>query len=322
MELTSYNDIPHLLTPVITEVDKTINALKWAMGEMDNRYKILSAASKRNIQAYNQTALQRMPYIVIVIDELAELMQVAPQDVESAIIRLAQLSRAVGIHLVLATQRPSVDVITGLIKANIPARVAFSVNSGVDSRTILDTSGAEKLLGRGDCLFMTAEISKPRRLQAAFVSDAEIERVTSFLKEQAKPVYNEEVVFKKSGSGAAGSYEGMDDDPLLGEATTMVVRMGKASTSFLQRRLRVGFSRAGRIMDQLEQKGIVGPADGAKSRDVLVKPADLGNINRFETEPEEDVLEEELADDGPADNTVEQTPDLGEALDQTNKEQV
>lgn len=303
VELSSYNNIPHLLTPVITEVDKTINALKWATGEMDNRYKILSAAGKRNIQSYNQTALQKMPYIVIVIDELADLMQVAAQEVESAIIRIAQMARAVGIHLVLATQRPSVNVITGLIKANIPARVAFVVNSGVDSRTILDTAGAEKLLGRGDCLFVTSEISKPRRVQAAFVGDAEIEKVTSFLKDQAKPVYNDEVVQKKSG-GAAGGFESADDDPLLGEATEMVVKMGKASTSFLQRRMRIGFSRAGRIMDQLEAKGIVGPADGAKPRDVLVKPEDLGNMNRFETEPEEDDLVEEI-DEENEDNLAE-----------------
>lgn len=327
VELTSYNDIPHLLTPVITDVDKTVNSLKWAVGEMDNRYKILSAAGKRNIQSYNQTALQKMPYILIVIDELADLMQAAAQEVESAIIRLAQMSRAVGIHLILATQRPSVNVITGLIKANIPARIAFSVNSGVDSRTILDTSGAEKLLGRGDCLFVTAELSKPRRLQAAFVGDSEIEKVTSYLKEQAKPVYNEEVVFKKSHGGASGSYEDQDDDPLLAEATEMVVRMGKASTSFLQRRLRVGFSRAGRIMDQLEQKGIVGPADGAKPRDVLVKPGELGNMNRFETEPEEDAVDdtpEEIMADleaedvvPPPESNTNQTEDLAEDNEET-----
>jgi len=287
VELASYNDIPHLLTPVITDVAKTINALKWVVGEMDRRYQVLSVAGKRNIQGYNQGNDQIMPYLFVVIDELADLMAVAAADVEAAIIRLAQMARAVGIHLIVATQRPSVDVITGLIKANITSRIAFSVASATDSRTILDTGGAEKLLGRGDGLFTTAELSKPKRFQAAFISDAEIERITAFLKEQAKPDYNPDVVAKHGNSGVVGGSSSGDDgdDSLLNEAKLVVIRAGKASASLLQRRLRVGYARAARLLDLLEERGIIGPGDGAKPREVLVNREDL--VEDYVSLPEE-----------------------------------
>jgi len=280
VELASYNDIPHLLTPVITDVSKTINALKWVVGEMDRRYQVLSAAGKRNLAAYNQAASEPMPYILVIIDELADLMAVAANEVETAIIRLAQMSRAVGIHLIVATQRPSVDVITGQIKANITARIAFSVASQTDSRTILDAAGAEKLLGRGDCLFISAELSKPKRLQGAMVTDVEIEKVTNFLKQSAKPEYNTEVV-EKTGRSLEGSGIGSNDgDELLAEAQALVIRSQKASASFLQRRLRVGYARAARLLDLLEERGVIGPGEGAKPREVLIRGSadDFGNM--------------------------------------------
>ncbi|MBI5466012.1 MAG: DNA translocase FtsK 4TM domain-containing protein [Candidatus Kerfeldbacteria bacterium] len=294
VELSSYNDVPHLLTPVVTDINKTINALKWVVAEMDRRYRVLAAATKRNLQAFNQAAAEeeKMPYLVVVIDELADLMAVAAADVETAIIRLAQMARAVGIHLVVATQRPSVDVITGLIKANITSRLAFAVASATDSRTILDTGGAEKLLGQGDCLFITAELSKPRRLQAVFVGDGEIERVTSFIKQQASPEYNNEVVTKSAaGSGIPGVAawgQGEDGDELLGEAKLTVMRAGKASASLLQRRLRVGYARAARLLDLLEEQGVIGPGDGAKPREVLVGRQDVVNDFVSPNEGEDD----------------------------------
>lgn len=295
VELTAYNDVPHLLTPVITEVPKTINALKWVVGEMDRRYQVLAASGKRNIEAYNQMAEERLPYLMVVVDEFAGLMAVAAAEVETAIIRLAQMSRAVGIHLILATQRPSVDVITGLIKANISSRIAFNVASGTDSRTILDTSGAEKLLGRGDGLYISAELSKPKRLQGALVSDAEIERVTTYLKSQAKPDYNTEVVQKAGrGGGIGGSQDG--DDDLLDEAQAEVVRTQKASASFLQRRLRVGYARAARLLDLLEERGVIGPGDGAKPRDVLISKDSIDTME-FETAGTEPVEPEAMAED-------------------------
>lgn len=270
VELGAYNDIPYLLTPVITDVNKTINALKWVVGEMDRRYQLLQQAGKRNIEAYNQGRAEVMPYLLVVVDELADLMAVAATEVETAIIRLAQMARAVGIHLVLATQRPSVDVITGLIKANITSRIAFAVASATDSRTILDTGGAEKLLGRGDCLFISAELSKPKRLQGTLVVDAEIERVTTFLKEQAKPDYNTEVVAKPGRGGMVGGSFDDSEDELLAEARDLVIRSQKASASFLQRRLRVGYARAARLLDLLEEQGVIGPGEGAKPREVRV----------------------------------------------------
>lgn len=281
VEFSVYNNIPHLLTPVITETQKTVNALRWVVGEMDRRYQVLSNYGKRNIAAYREEVAKDMPYLILIIDELADLMTVAAQEVEGAIIRLAQMARAVGIHLVLATQRPSVNVITGLIKANITARIAFNVASAVDSRTILDIAGAEKLLGKGDMLFVSSELSKPKRLQAAFVSDPEIQRVTEYLKTQAEPEFVPDVV-EKPVQGGAGGVVGMDDlseDELLGEAKELILRSGKASASFLQRRLRVGYARAARILDLLEERGIIGPGSGAKPREILISREGYVNEN-------------------------------------------
>jgi len=272
VELTGYNSIPHLVTPVITEVKKTVNALKWCLTEMDRRFELLSKCGHRNIGSYNAASPEnKLPYIVFIIDELADLMAVAASDVEAAIIRLAQMSRAVGIHLILATQRPSVDVITGLIKANITSRIAFSVASLMDSRTILDTSGAEKLVGKGDMLYSSASLSKPRRLQGAFVSDVEIKKVVDYLKEQGGPEYADEIVEKKLNDPVI-NFEAAsgDDDELLEEAKEMIIRAGKASASFLQRKLKIGYARAARLLDLMEERGLIGPSQGAKPREVLV----------------------------------------------------
>ncbi|GAC1370648.1 MAG: hypothetical protein NVSMB39_3670 [Candidatus Saccharimonadales bacterium] len=283
VELGLYNDIPHLLTPVIVEPEKCISALKWAVAEMERRYKLLADVGNRNIVEYNNAHKdESMPYIVIVIDELADLMVLAAADVETLIVRLAQMARAVGIHLVLATQRPSVDVITGIIKANIPARLAFSVASQVDSRTILDQMGAEKLLGKGDMLFASHDFMKPRRIQGVFLSEDEIKEVTNYLRSVRKPQYNDEVLAQKvsiggkSGGGGGGDM-GEPDDDMFDEAAEAVFRAGKASASMLQRRLRVGYARAARLLDLLEERGIIGPADGARPRDVLI--SDLSQIH-------------------------------------------
>lgn len=281
VELSVYNGIPHLLTPVITDVEKTVNALKWAVTEMDRRYEVLARAGKRSIESYNSSVSEedKMPYIVFMIDELADLMSVAAQSVEAAIVRLAQMSRAVGIHLVLATQRPSVNVITGLIKANMPARIAFSVTSLTDSRTILDFSGAEKLLGRGDMLYIDSQLSKPKRVQGAFLGDDEIENIVSYLKEKAGDTdYNNDVTDSQSAKGVPGMSGGSggDSDDLLPQAKEVILEAGKASASMLQRRLRVGYARAARILDILEAEGFIGPADGAKPRAVLATEVDTG----------------------------------------------
>ncbi len=270
VELNLYNGIPHLLTPVVTDYQKAINALKWSVAEMDRRYKLLAEANKRNIIEYNEGSKTPLSYVVIIVDELADLMAVAQTDVEAAIVRLAQMARAVGIHLVVATQRPSVDIITGLIKANITARIAFAVASQVDSRTILDSSGAEKLLGNGDMLFVSAEFNKPKRIQGAYIGEKEVRKVVDFFKVQTGAViYNEEILEKpKKGLGLSGhGGEDMDDDLFL-EAKAEVMRAGKASASLLQRRLRVGYARAARLLDILEERGIIGPGDGAKPREI------------------------------------------------------
>ncbi|HMQ01563.1 MAG TPA: DNA translocase FtsK [Candidatus Doudnabacteria bacterium] len=272
VELTPYNGIPHLLTAPIVDTDKAINALKWAVSEMERRYKLVAEAGKRNILEYNEKNELALPYIVIIVDELADLMAVAKQDVETAIARLAQMARAVGLHLVLATQRPSTEVITGLIKANITSRVAFKGPSQIDSRTILDSSGAEKLLGRGDMLFVSAESTKPKRIQGALITEKEVHKVVDFFKQQTGAViYNEEIVEKQQRlSGVPGLGGGADDagDELFENAKEEVLRAGKASASLLQRRLRIGYSRAARLLDILEEHGVVGPADGAKPREV------------------------------------------------------
>ncbi len=274
VELPTYNGIPHLLTPVITDVNKTINALKWCLNEMDRRYDILNKAGKRNIKSYNDESKEKMPYIVFIIDELADFMMTAGKDMEAAIIRLAQMSRAIGIHLILATQRPSVDVITGLIKANVPTRIAFSVASLVDSKTILDSSGAEKLLGQGDMLFMSAEFSKPKRIQGAFLSDEEINDVVNFIKDKSGPAeYLEGITDRQKVGGNAGvGLDGNrgDEDDLFEEAKEIIIKADKASTSMLQRRLSIGYGRAAKILDMLEEAGIIGPSNGAKPREVLI----------------------------------------------------
>ncbi len=292
VELTVYEGIPHLLTSVVTDVRKTINALKWAISEMERRFELLNQAGKRDIHSYNQERKEeRMPYIVIVIDELADLMVSSPAEVEACIIRLAQMARAVGIHLVMATQRPSVDIITGLIKANITSRIAFSVASATDSRTILDVSGAEKLLGRGDMLYTSAQLSKPIRLQGAYVSDKSIKKVVEYLKERAKPEYISEIT-QPSVSSFGGVFD--EEDELLPQAKEVVWQAKKASASLLQRRLRIGYARAARLLDILEEKGIIGPADGAKPREVLKYEDDYSSdtneeeINSFENNNDEE----------------------------------
>lgn len=280
VEMNLYRDIPHLLAPVIHEPEKCISALKWSVAEMERRLKAFAAEGKRNIAEYNELKKEEgMPYIVIVIDELADLMMMAARDVEALVVRLAQKARAAGIHLVIATQRPSVDVITGLIKANVPARIAFTVVSQVDSRTIIDQAGAEKLLGSGDMLYSIPEFSKPKRLQAALISDSETNKVCDFLRSQRPPNYDEEVVSQPvqlSGRGAAalGMTEGSVDDSAWKEAVEVVINSKKASTSLLQRKLRIGYGRASRLIDMMEEQGIVGPAEGSRPRPVLVQSVD------------------------------------------------
>ncbi|MEK7546407.1 MAG: DNA translocase FtsK 4TM domain-containing protein [Patescibacteria group bacterium] len=299
VELTSYNNIPHLLVPAITDVAKTLNALKWAIGEMDRRFTQLARYGKRDIASYNEAADEKMPYLVIVIDELADLMvSSASNEVETCIIRLAQMARAVGIHLILATQRPSVDVITGLIKANFNARIAFAVASGTDSRTILDSLGAEKLVGRGDMLFTSAELSKPKRLQGTYISDLEIKKVVDFIKSNFDaPDYRHEIVDRlgSTSNGVTFKDGGGQDEPLLQDAQDVITRSGKASASFLQRRMQIGYARAARILDLLEEKGVIGPGNGAKPREILVPhegaATDIDDENGGDGEmPEERVL--------------------------------
>ncbi len=274
VELTGYNGIPHLLTPVITEPEKILSALKWSLAEMDRRYKLFQSVGVRNISGYNEmSGFQALPYIVIVVDELADLMMFAPVEIEDAITRLAQMARATGIHLLVATQRPSVDVITGLIKANIPCRIAFNVSSMIDSRVILDTPGAEKLLGRGDMLYMPPDISKPVRIQGVMVQDAEINALIKYLKESGiAPEYTAEVTEMPLGRWRGRS--GGEEDDLFEEAVRTVCQYDRASASLLQRRLKVGYARAARIIDELEEAGIIGVGDGAKPRDVLVRNAE------------------------------------------------
>lgn len=270
VELPSYNKIPHLIAPVITDVKQTVQALRFALMEMERRFETLSASGARDIASFNKDrpAEEKMPYLIIIVDELADLMVAAASEVEASIIRLAQMARAVGIHLILATQRPSVDVITGLIKANITSRIAFSVASLTDSRTIIDSSGAEKLLGRGDMLFMTAELSKPKRLQGIYVSDQEIKRVVEFLKKAGAPQYVELIAPPSQASGEnTAALNG--EDELIPEAKDVILQAGKASASLLQRRLKVGYARAARILDLLEAERFIGPSDGAKPRELL-----------------------------------------------------
>lgn len=302
VEMAPYEDIPHLITPIITEPEKTMSALKWATGEMERRYDLLAKYKKKDIRSYNEWIKQQsqngdvaqveealteggelveregaMPYIVIVIDELSDLMMAASRDVESLIVRVAQKARAVGIHLVLATQRPSVNVVTGLIKANIPARFAFTTASQVDSKTILDRAGAEKLLGKGDMLMLTARMSKPKRVQGAWVSDEEVLKVADYLRSQMAPQYDDAVVAQEvrldGRGGIVDDFSGADDE-LLQQAAQIVVSERRASTSYLQQRLKIGYNRAARLMAGLEEQGIVGPPDGSRPREILV-----GDVN-------------------------------------------
>jgi S-DNA-T family DNA segregation ATPase FtsK/SpoIIIE len=319
VELTSYNGIPHLLTPVITEAKKAILTLKWATKEMDRRYDVLQEEKCRDIESYHKSILrpalekyekqkaegkfsegeepelpELMPYIIVIVDELADIMTAYPRELESAIVRLAQMSRAVGIHLILSTQRPSVNVITGLIKANVPARIALQVASQIDSRTILDMSGAENLLGAGDMLFLSAELPKPIRLQSAFISENEVKSVVKFLKDHYDGTLGDELNLSNTENRSA-YFDAIPEDALTGgdddgddekyeEAKELVVESGKASTSFLQRRLGLGYARAARMMDILEERGVVGPGSGAKPREVLMKP---GETEGFGHEKEE-----------------------------------
>jgi S-DNA-T family DNA segregation ATPase FtsK/SpoIIIE len=297
VELTMYNKIPHLLTPVITDPKKAILALKWAAKEMARRYDVLEKNSSRDIDSYHKTVLapalekikkadkdsetdksklpESMPYIAIFIDELADIMQTYPRELESAIVRLAQMSRAVGIHLIISTQRPSVNVITGLIKANIPSRIALQVSSQIDSRTILDQMGAEKLLGAGDMLYLGGEMSKPVRLQSAFISESEVKRVVKYLIDEYKDQINDEINLTPTEAGATAAFDSMSDsdsleeDDLYEAAKAEVISSRKASTSYLQRKLGVGYSRAAKLIDMLEEKGVVGPANGSKAREVI-----------------------------------------------------
>ncbi|MEO6509007.1 MAG: DNA translocase FtsK, partial [Patescibacteria group bacterium] len=276
VELAGYNGIPHLLTDVIVDPDKILSALKWTVGEMESRYKEFAKAGVRNLEGYNQIeGVEKKPFILFVIDELADLMMFAPGDAEDLITRIAQMARATGIHLILATQRPSVDVITGLMKANIPSRLAFNVSSLVDSRVILDTPGAEKLLGKGDMLYLPPDQAKPRRIQGPFVTEKEVADLVKFLKSQAPEVhYTEEITeltapVMAGGVAIGGNAGGSDNDPLFKQAIDIIGQFDKASASLLQRRLKVGYARAARMLDELEAAGYVSPAEGSKPREVI-----------------------------------------------------
>jgi S-DNA-T family DNA segregation ATPase FtsK/SpoIIIE len=271
VEMAPYNGIPHLLTPVITDMELVVNSLQWATEEMSKRYRLLKQAGVRKITEYNQKmGFDAMPYIIIVIDEMADLMLSTGVDVESRIVRLAQMSRAVGIHLILATQRPSVDVITGLIKANIPGRMAFAVTTAIDSRVIIDQIGAESLLGNGDMLFKSPERARPIRVQGTYTDIKDLDKIMKFIKDQVdEPDYSEEITSVQPTEASAKS-NGHSDDPMFREAAEVIINAQRGSASLLQRKLKIGYNRAARLMDELENAGIVGPAEGSNPRKVLV----------------------------------------------------
>jgi len=297
VELSVYNGIPHLLIPVVTDPKKAAGALAWAVQEMVNRYSLFATKGVRDIKGYNEALDQeneasKLPQIVIIIDELADLMMVAKNDVEDAICRLAQMARAAGMHLVIATQRPSVDVITGLIKANIPSRIAFAVSSQVDSRTILDMAGAEKLLGKGDMLFYPTGMSKPTRIQGAFISDKDVEKIVDFIKSNGTATYSEDILesIEKANNNEKEVKEfdeESDEDPFLAEAIETVIETQQASTSFIQRRFKVGYARAGRIIDQMEERGIISGYQGSKPREVLMSKERWQELNMQQSSTEE-----------------------------------
>jgi S-DNA-T family DNA segregation ATPase FtsK/SpoIIIE len=293
LELGMYEDIPHLMTPVVVDPKQAANALRWAVREMEERYKTLAAEGVRNIEQYNRNVQQAiaekrtndagelpkpLPFIIVLIDELADLMMIASNEVELSIARLAQMARAVGIHLILATQRPSVDVITGLIKANLPSRISFRVSSKIDSRTILDSNGAEQLLGKGDMLFLPPASSRFVRLHGPYISEQESARLASFLRKQGKPIYDESITAEEKGATGEGGVE-FEKDDLYDEAARIVVQSGQASISYLQRRLRIGFSRAARLVDMMEMEGLVSPSAGGKPREVLVDKAYFDEVD-------------------------------------------
>ena len=301
VELSVYNGIPHLLIPVVTDPKKAAGALSWAVQEMVNRYNLFAQKKVRNIEGYNEAVEKegedgKLPQIVIIIDELADLMMVAKNDVEDAICRLAQMARAAGMHLVIATQRPSVDVITGIIKANIASRISFAVTSQVDSRTILDSAGAEKLLGKGDMLFFPTGVLKPIRMQGAYISDGEIEKIINFLKQNGGPSYSEDIIEKIEKSNSTDKELDEDDDdtdPFLMDAIDAVVDIGQASASFIQRRFKVGYARAGRIIDQMEARGIISGYEGSKPRQVLISKDRWEELKMTQTSGNENSTNEE-----------------------------
>ena len=323
VELGQYNNVPHLLTKVITNPKKAVDALSWAVSEMDRRYDLLADGQVRDINGYHEKydaglldteKFDRFPFIVVCIDELNDLMMVAGREVESAIVRLAQMARAIGIHLVVATQRPSVDVITGVMKANIPSRLAFSVASTTDSRVILDQSGAEKLIGLGDMLIVTASNPRLERIQGAWVTEGEIKDVVSWVKSQKEAEYNPAVIEEQKSTAVQNNEDLGEDEELIKTATELVVRSQLGSTSMLQRKLRVGFARAGRLMDILESQGIVGPSEGSKAREVLitVEEFETDSLSSIEDDVSEDLIEseeaivEEVSDSDDDDNWYEE----------------